>query len=166
MPAINVARTDTFETQRKKINLIGNQIFNISQGGSDLATGNLKLGDGSRISPSLSFTSDAGLGLYKPNLNTLGFVYDGKKLIDLKDNSLTSYKDILLQKNVLITSGISITNTGSYYENGTYADVSLKSGSGTGATANIEVVGFSGTITNAGENYILLVVVDLTQKLH
>ena len=45
MPAIQVARTDTFENQRQKINQIGDQIFSISQGGSDLSTGNLKIGD-------------------------------------------------------------------------------------------------------------------------
>ena len=49
MPAINVARTDTFEQQRVKINQIGDQIFNVTAGGSDLSTGLLKLGDGTRF---------------------------------------------------------------------------------------------------------------------
>ena len=71
MPAINVARTDTFEVQRQKINQIGDQVFSISQGGSDLSTGNLKLGDGSRTAPSLSFVSDTILGLYKNAQNEL-----------------------------------------------------------------------------------------------
>ena len=69
MPAINVARTDTFELQRQKINQIGDQIFSISQGGSDLATGNLKIGDGTKPLPSLAFSSDASLGIYKPSPN-------------------------------------------------------------------------------------------------
>ena len=61
MPAINVARTDTFEQQRVKINEIATSIFNVTQGGSDLSTGNLKLGDGTRLAPSLAFTSDSEL---------------------------------------------------------------------------------------------------------
>jgi hypothetical protein len=55
MPAINVARTDTFEKQRLKINEIGSQIFSISEGGSDLSTGILKLGNGTRSNPALAF---------------------------------------------------------------------------------------------------------------
>ena len=65
MPAINVARTDTFEQQRVKINDIGSQIFSITQGGSDLATGNLKIGDGTISSPSLAFASEEKLGIFK-----------------------------------------------------------------------------------------------------
>ena len=56
MPAISVARTDTFENQRQKINQISDQIFAIAQGGSDLSTGILKLGDGTKLTPSLAFT--------------------------------------------------------------------------------------------------------------
>ena len=58
MPAIQVAKTDTFETQRQKINQIGADIFQVTAGGTDLSTGNLKLGDGTRQSPSLAFTTD------------------------------------------------------------------------------------------------------------
>ena len=53
MPAINVAKSDTFETQRQKINEIGSILSNISAGGSDLQTGNLKLGDGTKLSISI-----------------------------------------------------------------------------------------------------------------
>ena len=55
MPAINVAKTDTFESQRVKINQIASAIFNVTAGGSDLSTGILKLGDGTKPLPSLAF---------------------------------------------------------------------------------------------------------------
>ena len=58
MPAIQVAKTDTFEKQREKINQISDQIFTISAGGSDLSTGILRLGDGTKAIPSLAFTND------------------------------------------------------------------------------------------------------------
>ena len=63
MPAIQVAKTDTFERQRQKINDIGTQIFNISAGGSDLSTGLLKIGDGTRLAPSLASVSYTHLTL-------------------------------------------------------------------------------------------------------
>jgi hypothetical protein len=97
MPAIQVARTDTFEQQRVKINEIGSQVFSVTQGGSDLSTGNLKIGDGNVNLPSLSFISDASLGLYKPNNSVFGFVSGGKKLIDFGLSNITGYKDRMFQ---------------------------------------------------------------------
>jgi len=64
MPAINVARTDTFEQQRTKINDIGSQVFNIAAGGSGLFSGNLKLWDGTKNISTLSFISDNSLGFF------------------------------------------------------------------------------------------------------
>jgi len=154
MPAINVARTDTFEQQRLKINQISDQIFNVTAGGSDLSTGILKLGDGTRFDPSLAFTSDAELGLFKPATDTIGFVANTKRLFDISDVNLKSYKNFLLQKNVLTTDGIVITNSGSGYDEGTYESVSFIGGTGDGGTANIEVVGFDGTILSAGSGYL------------
>ena len=71
MPAIQVAKSDTFETQRQKINQIGADIFQVTAGGTDLSTGNLKLGDGTRQSPSLAFTTDEKLGIYKAGTSKL-----------------------------------------------------------------------------------------------
>ena len=73
MPAVNVARTDTFEQQRVKINEIGNQIFTVTAGGSDLSTGNLKLGDGVVSAPSLAFVNDVSLGIYRNGTGVLVF---------------------------------------------------------------------------------------------
>ena len=154
MPAINVARTDTFEVQRQKINQIGSQIFSISQGGSDLSTGLLKLGDGLRTAPSLAFIDDVSLGVYRPSASTLGFVAQNQKILDVGViEGVVSYKDVISRKNILFDSGISITNGGSNYDEGTYTEIPLLGGTGEGGSVNITVVGFSGTVTNAGSDY-------------
>ena len=154
MPAIQVARTDTFEIQRQKINQIGDQIFSISQGGSDLATGNLKLGDGTKSSPSLSFTSESYLGLYKSDVSSITFVAEQKKLSSITPNSLLSYRDLFFEKNVLQTSGISVSNSGQNYDIGTYTDIPFFGGTGRDASFNAEVTEFIGSITNSGSNYL------------
>ena len=104
MPAINVARTDTFEKQRVKINEIGAQIFNVTAGGSDLSTGNLKLGDGSVSVPSLAFVNDATLGIYRNGAGVLGFTSNSKKLSDLSSKNVKYYRDFVIEKNSLDTT--------------------------------------------------------------
>ena len=153
MPAINVARTDTFEVQRQKINQLGNQIFNISEGGSDLSTGNLKLGDGTRGTPSLAFASDVSLGLYKNAQNELGFVSNSKKVLDLKLEESVFYKNTVVRRNTITTSGVTITQSGSGYDIGSYSDVALLGGSGSGSTASVNVVSYDGSITTNGDGY-------------
>ena len=153
MPAIQVAKTDTFELQRQKINQIGDQIFSISQGGSDLSTGNLKIGDGTRLAPSLAFVSEDTLGVYKPATGTLGFISSQKKLFNISEADVVSFRDFKVQQSVLQTSGLTITSSGANYDVGIYNDISLTGGTGAGSSANIVVVEFEGTITNAGANY-------------
>jgi hypothetical protein len=153
MPAIQVARTDTFEQQRQKINQLGSTLFNITAGGSDLSTGNLKLGDGTRIEPSLAFVSDPGLGIYKPSAKTIGYVGDGKRYANFSPDAFYSFKDIIVQQNQLSNSGITFNLGGSNYDPGTYASIPLTGGNGSGATASIEVSEYDGSITNYGKNY-------------
>ena len=142
MPAIQVARTDTFEIQRQKINQIGDQIFNISQGGSDLSTGNLKLGNGTKTNPSLGFITQENLGLYKVDAGVIGFVGQSKKIADFSITQVVSYKDFIVQQNILTDSGVSVLTTGSNYDAGLYTPVTLTGGTGDGATAEITVVEF------------------------
>ena len=153
MPAIQIARTDTFENQRQKINQIGNQIFSISQGGSDLATGNLKIGDGTKLLPSLAFTTDAALGFYKPQAQTIGFVSANKSIIEFKDNEVASFQDFLLRKKSLTTELTTITAAGSGYDAGLFSNVSLTGGTGTGAIADITVDSFIGTTQTVGSGF-------------
>jgi len=152
MPAIQVARTDTFEQQRQKINQLGSTLFNITAGGSDLSTGNLKLGDGTRTAPSVSFISDNTLGIYKELPNRFGFVGSSKKIIDFDIQKLISYKNLSFEKRTLTTSGITVLSGGTNYDPGSYPSVPLLGGTGLGATANIVVTEFVGNI-NYGTQY-------------
>lgn len=147
MPAINVARTDTFEQQRNKINDIGSQVFNIAAGGSDLSTGNLKLGDGTKNIPSLSFISDNSLGLFKSDLNILSFVSGSRKIFEYSSSQVSSYNDFYVIKNELDTAGTIISSSGTGYGSGTYTAVPLTGGSGSGSESTIVVESFLGSIT-------------------
>ena len=153
MPAINVARTDTFEIQRQKINDIATQIFNISAGGSDLSTGILKLGDGTKSGPSLAFTTDDTLGLYKPAAKSIGFVSGSKRIADLRESQVVSFKDFVIQKKSLSTETTSITNPGQNYDAGLFSSVPLLGGTGLGATADITVDSFIGTTLTEGDDF-------------
>ncbi|AMO43115.1 structural protein [Cyanophage S-RIM32] len=153
MPAINVAKSDTFEIQRQKINQIGSQIFSISQGGSDLSTGNLKLGDGSVGDPSLSFINDTKLGIYKSGIGSIGFVSSDKKILDFEPSSVISYQDFIVRRSSLISSGLNVLDPGSGYDEGIFTNVRVTGGTGQSALATVSVVGFSGTVTSVGENY-------------
>jgi len=152
MPAINVARTDTFETQRQKINQIGELIFNVTSGGSDLATGNLKLGDGTVSAPSLAFDSDNTLGFYKPSQSVVGWVSSQKKLFDITSNNLLFYKDYVVRQESISSTGITYNDFGSGYDSGSYQSVLLTGGTGSGATGDFEVIEYDG-ILSPGSGY-------------
>ena len=154
MPAIQVAKSDTFETQRQKINQIGADIFQVTAGGTDLSTGNLKLGDGTRQSPSLAFTTDEKLGIYKADTTTLGFVALEKKLIDISATDVKYYKDIIVQQKKLEDSGLLIQDVGQNYDAGSYTAIPVLGGTGDNAQLDIVVVDWSGSITQQGKNYI------------
>lgn len=157
MPAVlrNVAKTDTLESQRQKINLLAQDVYSISSGGSDLATGNLRLGDGTLSSPSLAFTSDPSLGIYKPENKTIGIACESKSLFKFASDAHYSFRNFNIQRKTLETVGITVTSGGSFYDEGSYSDVLLLGGTGDGATANFTVIGFSGSVTNSGSNYTI-----------
>jgi hypothetical protein len=145
MPAINVAKTDTFESQRVKINQIASAIFNVTAGGSDLSTGILKLGDGTKPLPSLAFNNEPSLGFYRPTSKTISFVSSSKNILDIEESQLTLFKDEVVRKKSIPTSGgINITR-GSGYEFGTFTAVPLLGGSGTSGQGTFFVDHFRGT---------------------
>ena len=151
MPAIQVARTDTFEVQRNKINDISNQLFSITAGGSDLATGNLKIGDGTKLLPSLAFENEPGLGIFRANNGVIGYVSDDKKLFNIGQSSIVSFRDFALQRDIV--ASLVLENAGTNYDAGLYSNIPLNGGTGEGLTTDIEVTAFTGTITEDGEGY-------------
>ena len=146
MPAINVAKTDTFELQRQKINTIGQQIFSITEGGSDLTTGNLKLGDGTLAAPSLAFDSDNSLGVYKPSTGLFGIASSNKRIVNF-GTTTTSYSTFDYIKTSVNTANTTILNAGTGYDPGTFPLVSLTGGVGAGVLATLTVVEYVGTLT-------------------
>ena len=152
MPAIQVARTDTFEIQRNKINDISNQLFSITAGGSDLATGNLKIGDGTKLLPSLAFENEPGLGIFRANNGVIGYVSDDKKLFNIGQSTITSFRDLALQRDIV--ASLVLENAGTNYDAGFYSNVPLNGGTGEGLTTDINVTAFTGTITEDGEGYL------------
>ena len=146
MPAINVAKTDTFELQRQKINTIGQQIFSVTEGGSDLTTGNLKLGDGTLAAPSLSFASDNTLGVYKPSTSLFGLAVSNKRIINF-GLTTTSYSTFDYIKTSVNTANTTILNAGSNYDPGVFPLISLTGGVGAGVLATVTVAEYVGTLT-------------------
>ena len=149
----SVAKTDTFEKQRQIINQIASDVYNFSVGGTDLSTGNLKLGDGSKDTPSLSFINDESLGLFRPDSNTVTFVSNSKRIFGYDDVSAVYYRNFILQKNELITDGLEIQSEGQNYDPGDYSDISVIGGTGSNGSIDITISPYSGTAT-PGSGYI------------
>ena len=149
----SVAKTDTFEKQRQIINQIASDVYNFSVGGTDLSTGNLKLGDGSKDTPSLSFINDESLGLFRPDSNTVTFVSNSKRIFGYDDTSAIYYRNFILQKNELITDGLEIQSEGQNYDPGDYSDISVIGGTGSNGSIDITISPYSGTAT-PGSGYV------------
>ena len=103
--------------------------------------------------PSLSFSSDASLGIFKPSLKAMGLASGTKRIIDFRETEVVSFKDIIVQNKTLSSAGISITNVGLNYDVGSYTGVALIGGTGLGGTADINVTEFLGTVTSVGAGY-------------
>ena len=140
MPAINVARTDTFEQQRVKINEIAEDLFDLTggSGGATISPAGVSLQDGTKSAPALTFQSDNKLGLYKNNSNTIGFVSNDRLAFTYNDYGTYFENDLFLRNNFLDDTYLSITETGSEYDVGTYPNVALFGGSGVGAEATVQ----------------------------
>jgi len=146
----NVSKTDTLETQRQKVNALASDVFEITGGSGNLTFTSLKLADGTKEAPALSFASETRTGLYKAD-NKLTFVNLAKKVFDIDDDNINSLRDLNFYTSSISTSAV--TTRGSGYYTGTYEGVNLLGGAGDSAVATIVVVDYFVNITNPGSGY-------------
>jgi len=148
----SVAKSDTLERQRQVINLIGLDLYNTTAGDSDLAAGNIKLGDGTASAPSLAFTGQESLGLYRPQSDLVRWVGSTGDLLDIGEQ-IKFYKNAFAIQKAVFNEGLVVLNAGTNYDEGTYTAVPLIGGTGVEATVDLTVTGIIGSVTTVGSGY-------------
>jgi len=153
MPAINVAKTDTFEKQRQKINQIGQDLLDLT---TATGAGAFSLNDGTVSSPGLFFTNSTNTGVYRGQGRSLNITADGIGVASFTNTSLTSLLPIKTLSSAveLGTAGVTISSAGGAYSGGIYPNVPFTGGSGRELRGTVTVNPFTGTITNNGSGYV------------
>ena len=149
----SVAKTDTFEAQRKTINLIGQDLFDVSSGTASQNFNKVLLADGSTTAPSISFIDEENLGFYRSSIGSLSVSATDSDVFKFSTSGNTSFSNLTFTKYFIQNSDVTVTNGGSGYSTGTFTDVFLTGGTGTGAIADLIVSVFSGTVNNFGSGY-------------
>ena len=145
----------------------GDNIENLSTNGIELRS-NLELLDGTSQLPSLTFINETDTGIFRdtdyieynvdsfgdeilsqPIGSPLGISFNGSRKFQV-GRILSALADLSFSSSTI--SGTSIVAFGTNYPGGQHT-VPLIGGSGSGATANLSVIPFAGSITNAGSGY-------------
>lgn len=154
MPVLrNVSKTDTLETQRVKINQLAQDLFDLTGGSSSVGFDKVTVSDGSSSQPSVTFSSDNTLGLYKYADKSLGITSNDGLVQFISDSGTYFLKNFISRKTALSSNGLTLAAGGSNYDPGVYSNITLNGGSGTEAKASFTVTPFIGSITNAGSGY-------------
>jgi len=155
----SVAKTDTFETQRQKINSIAQDLYDYTSGQSSVVVLQTKYDDGSLISPSVTFQSDVTLGIYKDGTQRLGFAAGGKPVVSLSPTGSYFAQNFYAEKRSISTANITVSDYGSGYQEGVYTNLNVTGGTGAGAKATVTVqqdgTVSDVTITEGGYGYII-----------
>ena len=87
----SVAKTDTFEAQRKTINLIGQDLFDVSSGTASQNFNKVLLADGSTTAPSISFIDEENLGFYRSSIGSLSVSATDSDVFKFSTSGNTSF---------------------------------------------------------------------------
>jgi hypothetical protein len=155
----SVAKTDTFEIQRQKINLIAQDVYDFTSGESSITVLKTEYADGSLVSPSFTFETDVTLGIYKDGAQRLGFASGGKPVLSLSPTGSYFAQNLYTEKRSLSTQNITITSGGTGYAEGVYTNINVLGGTGTAAKATITVDSNGSVsdvvITDGGYSYVV-----------
>jgi hypothetical protein len=143
----SVAKTDTFEIQRQKINLLAQDLYGYVSGQNTIPVLKTEYSDGSLTAPSLTFDSDTTLGIYKDGSQRLGFAGNSKPILSLSYQGSYFAQNFYAEKRSLDTTKINIVSGGQNYQQGSYTNIDIINGTGQSAKANI-TVNPSGSVSN------------------
>jgi|TARA_B100000073_G_scaffold98267_1_gene78113 plastocyanin len=138
--------------------LSGNLVLDAPGGSSVQVDKRLLLSDGTYDVPSLAFTNDGNTGIARTQPladGSFSLISNGSEKFRVAPDAVSSYTTANFVSVGIGTdqNDTALTSNGSAYPPGTFTNVPLIGGSGTGAAATITTEAFNGTITNNGSGY-------------
>ena len=138
--------------------LANNLVLDAPGGSSVQVDKRLLLADGTYAIPSLGFTNDVDSGIARTQPladGSFSLISNGSEKVRIANDGISNYTTANFVSVGIGTdqSDTTLNSNGSAYPPGTFTNVPLIGGSGTGAAATITTEAFGGSITNNGSGY-------------